>query len=275
MFCGYFEITPVRNKVTINKIPYNIQENILKNPIILKELQENYEVRNKYWCYPSLRIDDCTNTQENNFPDPSEYVIGFNVTTINSNSSSKSKSVKKYHSKKTFGSDTKEENKLIKNNEFAQKFSPNYLIAKSNSKKMTGISSEMSSKFSCPSNKKQSPLKILRDCLTIESGTIGKKLEVNKKKSKQKKNIYATNRVLNKKKETGKTQDSIYNYTMKTRVSPLKKCDGKSKIKDVINAKSLNEYSEVKNVMKQLLTKQYESNLSIYKRNCNFIGYCS
>jgi len=75
--CSHSGFGQISGKVCINPIPLSIQESIISDPNILKQIQE-MKMRGKgiqYWCYPTY-----TNTEDElNFPDPLTYLIGFHT----------------------------------------------------------------------------------------------------------------------------------------------------------------------------------------------------
>eukprot|EP00826_Nyctotherus_ovalis_P034246 TRINITY_DN2825_c0_g3_i3.p1 TRINITY_DN2825_c0_g3~~TRINITY_DN2825_c0_g3_i3.p1 ORF type:complete len:338 (+),score=28.66 TRINITY_DN2825_c0_g3_i3:108-1121(+) len=74
--CNHSNFTQLTDKVAINPIPQHIKEQIKQNPQILQEIKEAKPYVNNalYWSYPAY---DKNEDEDEEFPDPLHYLIGF------------------------------------------------------------------------------------------------------------------------------------------------------------------------------------------------------
>eukprot|EP00826_Nyctotherus_ovalis_P001423 TRINITY_DN10220_c0_g1_i2.p1 TRINITY_DN10220_c0_g1~~TRINITY_DN10220_c0_g1_i2.p1 ORF type:complete len:319 (+),score=82.00 TRINITY_DN10220_c0_g1_i2:110-1066(+) len=273
--CNCFDITPVQERVAINKVPYRVQRMIVENPKCT-EFKEDLSVGEKYWCFPSFSGGE-------EFPDPLEYLIGFTLVKEQIATENNSELVASKESKAA-PSDNIVRNK--KCNNLLQKDALNSLAVRNNSKKIAGTSNEIASKFSAFSATKQNHSRIHQNFFRPETNIISKKFEAGNKKFKLKsaakkhkhnsmrnkmreKDITRTHRgTENHKANPFPTKRSLKLIKLQTSKDPLKLGKNKSsRLKTVMAI----EQEQVKAAMQRSAFEDAPS-FDLYKRNSKGYG---
>lgn len=173
--CNCFDITPVQERVAINKVPYRVQRMIAENPGCM-EFKEDLSVGEKYWCFPSFHGRE-------EFPDPLEYLIGF---TLVKEQSAADNSPEVVTSKECKAAPSNSIARSKKCGNLQHKNALNILAVRNNSKKAAGTTNEAASKFSAFSATKQNHSRIHQNFFRPETNIISKKFEAGSKKLKLK-----------------------------------------------------------------------------------------